>query len=148
MEEIKKLEDMPKYVPIILIKDNSKEDSKARIFGNNPHDNLVLEYNQSKLYYYNSQCGSSSLDIGDFRFVIDNPTCFDDLFYSSWCQMVDLEKLIADHDKKVKKEVVQEIIQELSKIEDTLINLGNGKEDAFNYFIKILDQIQGENNDR
>ena len=48
---------------------------------------------------------------------------------------------------EIRKQVCDEIREKLCRIEDTLINLGNGKEDALNYFVKILDQIeQGENN--
>lgn len=39
-------------------------------------------------------------------------------------------------------QVCQKIKEKLCQIEDTLINLGNGKEDALNYFVKILDQIE------
>lgn len=53
---------------------------------------------------------------------------------------------LSDYDKQVRKEVVQEIIGKLCRIEDTLINLGNGKEDALTYFVGILEQIQGETN--
>ena len=100
MTKIKKLEDMPKYVPIILIQN---QDGKSRIFGNNPHDNLVVNYDKTNLYYYNSQCGDGSL------FFKEDASCFDDEFYSSWCEMVDIEKLITEHDKQVRKEICDEI---------------------------------------
>lgn len=53
-----------------------------------------------------------------------------------------LEELINEELAEERKRVVQEIKQRLCRVEDTLINLGNGKEDALNYFVKILDQIE------
>lgn len=49
--------------------------------------------------------------------------------------------------QQVREEVVEEIIAQLSKIEDTLINCGNGKEDALACFLKILRNVKGESND-
>ncbi len=83
--------------------------------------------------------------------------CKDDLGY--WCQATILIyiderfvaekrlkscplKLLTDRLAEERKKVVQEIRKKLCRIEDTLINLGNGKEDALNYFVKILDQIE------
>ena len=51
-------------------------------------------------------------------------------------------KLLSDRLAEERKKVVLEVKQKLCRIEDTLINLGNGKEDALNYFVKILDQIE------
>ena len=50
-----------------------------------------------------------------------------------------LENKIREEERK---RVVQEIKQRFCRVEDTLINLGNGKEDALNYFVKVLDQIE------
>lgn len=63
--------------------------------------------------------------------------------------MKEHQKTILLADKTIKEErkrVVDEIIAQLSRIEDTLINCGNGKEDALAYFLKILKNIKGENN--
>lgn len=51
---------------------------------------------------------------------------------------------IKDHDRELVKEVCDEIKNKLGSVEDILINLGNGKEDAFSYFIKILNEVQKE----
>lgn len=51
-------------------------------------------------------------------------------------------KPLTDRLAEERKKVVQEIRDKLCRIEDTLINLGNGKEDALNYFVKILYQIE------
>lgn len=64
-------------------------------------------------------------------------------------EMKEHQKTILLADKTIKEErkrVVDEIIAQLSRIEDTLINCGNGKEDALAYFLKILKNIKGENN--
>lgn len=63
--------------------------------------------------------------------------------------MKEHQKTILLADKTIKEErkrVVDEIIAQLSRIEDTLINCGNGKEDVLAYFLKILKNIKGENN--
>ncbi len=103
--KIEKLEDMPKYVPIIFIKDNGMKNSKPRMVGNDIHDSIVIEPNGTHLYYYNLQCGESSHDCSDFRFVKREATCYDDEFYSRFCQKVDLEELIAEHDKELKDHI-------------------------------------------
>lgn len=54
------------------------------------------------------------------------------------CPLKPLKKALAEERKKV----VQEVKQKLCIIEDTLINLGNGKEDALSYFVDVLDQIK------
>lgn len=48
--------------------------------------------------------------------------------------------------KETREKIVEEIITQLSKIEDTFINCGNGKEDALSYFLEILKRVKGENN--
>lgn len=53
-------------------------------------------------------------------------------------------KSLHDHDKEIVKKVLDSIKIKLGSIEDSLINLGNGKEDALNYFIYILQQTQKE----
>jgi hypothetical protein len=53
-----------------------------------------------------------------------------------------LKELVADYTKQARKEVVREIIEKICRIEDTLINLGNGKEDALTYFVGILNEIE------
>lgn len=133
---IEKLEDMPKYVPIIFIKDNGMKNSKPRMVGINIHDRIVLEPNGNYLYYYNLQCGESSHDCSDFRFIKREATCYNDEFYSHFCQMVDLEELIADYTKQVRKEVCEKI-QEIADLDDW------EEIDGFT-LKKILDQIQGE----
>lgn len=45
--------------------------------------------------------------------------------------------------QQVREEVVDEIFYNLSRIEDTLINCGNGKEDALAYFCEILKKVKG-----
>ena len=47
--------------------------------------------------------------------------------------------------QQAREEVVNEIFYNLSRIEDTLINCGNGKEDALAYFCEILKKVKGEN---
>lgn len=137
MEEIKKLEDMPKYVPIVLIQN---QDGTPRVFGNNPHDTLVVNYDKTNLYYYNSQCGDGSL------FFKKNASCFDDDFYSSWVQMVNLEKLIADYTKQVRKEVCEEIYNKCEPLFRLVNNYDNGDVIERNELVDILDQLQGEDN--
>ena len=51
---------------------------------------------------------------------------------------------IKTHDRELVNEVCEKIIYNLGSIEDIIINLGNGKEDAFSYFIKILNKVQKE----
>lgn len=51
---------------------------------------------------------------------------------------------IKTHDRELVKEVCDEIKNKLGSIEDILINLGNGKEDALNYFTHILNEIEKE----
>lgn len=114
--KIEKLEDMPKYVPIIFIKDNGVKNSKPRMVGNDIHDEIVIEPNGTQLYYYNLQCGESSHECSDFRFIKREAVCFDDELYSRCCQKVDLEKLIADYTKQVRKEVVGELIVDVRSL--------------------------------
>lgn len=45
--------------------------------------------------------------------------------------------------QQAREEVVDEICYNLSRIEDTLINCGNGKEDALAYFCEILKKVKG-----
>ena len=75
----------------------------------NENDEIVIETGGNYLYYYNLQCGESSHNCSDYRFVKREASCYDDEFYSHFCQMVDLEQLVADYTKQVRKEVVQEI---------------------------------------
>lgn len=56
------------------------------------------------------------------------------------CPLIDIKT----HDRELVKEVCEKIKNKLGSIEDMLINLGNGKEDALNYFMHILNQIQKE----
>ena len=56
------------------------------------------------------------------------------------CPLIDIKT----HDRALVKEVCEKIIYNLGSIEDIIINLGNGKEDAFSYFIKILNKVQKE----
>ena len=48
------------------------------------------------------------------------------------------------HNRELVKEVCDEIKNKLGSIEDILINLGNGKEDALSYFMYILNKTQKE----
>lgn len=41
--KIERLEDLPKFIPIIFIKDNHFKDSKPIMVGNDIHDQLVVE---------------------------------------------------------------------------------------------------------
>ena len=140
--KIEKLEDMPRYVSIVFIKDNGYKNSKPRIVENDIHDELVVESGGNYLYYYNLQCGESSHECSDFRFVKREASCYDDEFYSHFCQMVDLEKLVADYTKQVRKEVCEEI-RELTK--DYFYEMLDSEKIILERdFIKVLDQIQGE----
>lgn len=56
------------------------------------------------------------------------------------CPLIDIKT----HDRELVKEVCDEIKIKLGSIEDILINLGNGKEDALNYFMYILNKTQKE----
>ena len=56
------------------------------------------------------------------------------------CHLIDIKA----HDRELVKEVCEKIIYNLGSIEDILINLGNGKEDALNYFMYILNKTQKE----
>ena len=56
------------------------------------------------------------------------------------CPLIDIKT----HDRELVKEVCDEIKNKLGSIEDILINLGNGKEDALSYFMYILNKIQKE----
>ena len=56
------------------------------------------------------------------------------------CPLIDIKT----HDREVVKEVCEKIKYKLGSIEDILINLGNGKEDALNYFTHILNEIEKE----
>lgn len=51
---------------------------------------------------------------------------------------------IKDFKKELARQVCEKIIYNLGSIEDILINLGNGKEDALNYFMYILNKTQKE----
>ena len=51
---------------------------------------------------------------------------------------------IKTHDRELVRQVCEKIIIELGSVEDILINLGNGKEDAFQMFCNILKEIQKE----
>lgn len=53
-------------------------------------------------------------------------------------------KSLKTHDRELVKEVCDEVKNKLGSIEDILINLGNGKEDALNYFMYILNKTQKE----
>ena len=48
------------------------------------------------------------------------------------------------HDRALVRQVCEKIKYKLGSIEDILINLGNGKEDALNYFTHILNEIEKE----
>lgn len=76
---------------------------------------------------------------------------FDNTFYTNNYSLIDNEEYfeayfqsIKTHDRKLVKEVCEKIKDKLGSIEDMLINLGNGKEDAFCYFIKILKEVEKE----
>lgn len=56
------------------------------------------------------------------------------------CPLIDIKT----HDRELVKEVCDEVKNKLGSIEDILINLGNGKEDALNYFMYILNKTQKE----
>lgn len=143
--KIEKLEDMPKYVPIIFIKDNGMKNSKPRMFGLDIHDSMVIESNGTQLYYYNLQCGESSHECSDFRFIKREATCYDDEFYSRFCQKVDLEKLVADYTKQVRKEVCEEIRERAELF--GLCKTGILKEE-YRIDKDVLNQIeQGETNE-
>lgn len=64
-------------------------------------------------------------------------------------EMKEHQKAMLLADKTIKderKRVVDGIIAQLNRIEDTLINCGNGKEDALAYFLKILRNVKRESN--
>lgn len=136
--KIEKLEDMPRFIPIIYINDTHFKDNEPRMVGNDIHDEIVIETGGNYLYYYNLQCGESSHGCSDFRFIKREAICYDDEFYSHFCQMVDLEYLVADHDKQVRKEVCEEIRKFAY---DTFKEFGCFDEVDLEH---ILDQIQGE----
>ena len=109
-------------------------------YGKNCHDRLLISEDGRSLTYYNLQNGDGSC-VGDYRFYYEKPEDETDFDADEWARMVkhqSISELLA----KERKKVVQEIKQRLCRFEDTLINLGNGKEDALNYFVKILDQIE------
>lgn len=58
--------------------------------------------------------------------------------------LVEIAELLKTHDRELVKEVCEKIKYKLGSIEDILINLGNGKEDALNYFTHILNEIEKE----
>lgn len=132
--KIEKLEDMPRFVPIIYINDTHFKDSTPRMVGNDIHDELVIDTGRNYLYYYNLQCGESSQECSDFRFVKREASCYDDEFYSHFCQMVDLEKLIADYTKQVRKEVLDQVYKVFTtesmwrELKDWWLQSGNCKE--------------------
>lgn len=131
-------------VPKLYIQDINS----GRVFeyGKNCHDKLLISEDGRCLTYYNLQDGDGSC-VGDYRFYYEKPIIEteEEKRYAydidEWARMVkhqSISQLLAEERKKV----VQEIKQRLCRAEDTLINLGNGKEDALNYFVKILDQIE------
>lgn len=139
--KIEKLEDMPRFVPIIFVNDTHFKDNKPRMVGNDIHDEIVVETGGNYLYYYNLQCGESSHGCSDFRFVKREASCYDDEFYSHFCQKVDLEKLIEEHDKQLTENVIDEIV---SKIDDSFLYT----ELTCSQYVaikEILKQVQGEN---
>lgn len=143
--KIEKLEDMPKYVPIIFIKDNGIKNSKPRMVGLDIHDRIIIEPNGTQLYYYNLQCGESSHECSDFRFIKREATCYNDELYSRCCPMVDLEKLVADYTKQVRKEVLDELCNMLTDRAE-LIKTGDVAEFMFTTYDlqESIKQIQGE----
>ena len=56
------------------------------------------------------------------------------------CRLINIK----DHDRELVRQVCEKIIIELGSVEDILINLGNGKEDAFQMFFNILKETQKE----
>lgn len=64
--------------------------------------------------------------------------------YADICEIYKTVKNLKQHDRELVKEVCDEIKNKLGSIEDILINLGNGKEDALSYFMYILNKIQKE----
>lgn len=92
------------------------------------------------------------------------PCTHEDFAECNWCQVFDnglltfipdeiysKERLkncplqsLKQHDQELVKEVCEKIKNKLGSIEDILINLGNGKEDALNYFMYILNKTQKE----
>lgn len=75
-----------------------------------------------------------SCNLGAFNHYEDYQT----IYKHPKCPLKSTSQLLAEERKKW----VQEVKQKLCRIEDTLINLGNGKEDALSYFVDILDQIE------
>ena len=109
-------------------------------YGKNCHDKLLISEDGRYLYYENMQ-NSDGSKVGDYRFYYEKPKNKIDFDADEWARMVEhqsISELLAEERKKL----VQEVKQKLCRVEDTLINLGNGKEDALNYFVKILDQIE------
>lgn len=145
--KIEKLEDMPIFVPIIYVRDTHFKDSTPRMVGNDIHDEIVIETGGNYLYYYNLQCGESSHECSDFRFVKRDASCYDDEFYSHFCQMVDLEKLVEEHDKQVRKEMCEEIKDKL-KLKEKFHSEDDFEIDYDFYYKEdveeVLDQIQGD----
>ena len=64
--------------------------------------------------------------------------------YADICELYKTAKNLKQHDRELVKEVCEKIKYKLGSIEDILINLGNGKEDALNYFTHILNEIEKE----
>lgn len=84
------------------------------------------------------------------KLLNDYETRIQDLEQEQIQEMQEHQKAILLADKTIKEtreKVIEEIIAQLSKIEDTLINCGNGKEDALAYFLEILKKVKGENNE-
>ena len=140
--KIEKLEDMPKYIPIVFIKDNGIKNSKPRMVGEDVHDRLIIEPNGTQLYYYNCQCGESSHECSDYRFIKRESVCFDDELYSSCCQMVDIEQLISDYTNQVRKEVCDKIRKEFFR---NCIGAGETEEEQIYYITRTgLKKLLGE----
>lgn len=134
---VERLEDMPKFVPIMFIKDKGMK--TPRMIGFDIHDRLVIKEDGTHLYYYNLQCGESSQEIGEFRFIKREATCYNDEFYSRNCQMVNLEKLIKEHDAEIKKNVCEDIKQALLMTEEnTTANT------ALHVYYDVLNKILSE----
>ena len=79
------------------------------------------------------------------KLLNDYETRIQDLEQEQIKEMQEHQKAILLADKTIKEtreKVIEEIIAQLSKIEDTLINCGNGKEDALAYFLEILKRVK------
>ena len=112
-------------------------------------DDLEIEPDAIVDIETNTMYECSSIDMGDLcKLLNDYETRIQDLEQEQIDEMQEHQKAMLLADKTIKEtreKVIEEIIAQLSKIEDTLINCGNGKEDALAYFLEILKRVKGRN---